>query len=599
MNNFAFSASNLKLPSKDLVILKEPASSTGTLSTLQNLEKELSFTYQFFVEKQQEEEPGKTNTEAEVQSMVLVPIHQDTSSVPPMTTLVIDLTTSQSGSPLPTQTATTLAAMQAPLRVHFNDLSAVDMTKILQQRMFEDKSYETHEDHKKLYDVLEKSLGRDYSDQLLSDLEEARKKKRKRRTSGSAQQQGSEALCSSKSAASTSQSMAWTTSDSRYKSAGISKTQELTPIDSLIQDDSIPDKQVHFSDDEDSENDHLQKTYSRKDWWKPLPEEERSATPKPAWTIPCFTTGDMTNFLNWYCRQVNKTALTPANIKGQAYEVLKSFYPDVIHLYPLGHVTIKTQFFFNKDLEYLRYGSKGSSPILSISKMKAASYPNFGLELLVPEQISSILTDMLLCHVKKKSNQTCGFLMSSELKPTQDMGMTTLAKLSFGELFSKNIRLPKKISITYFQLDIESYQTQLNLTKPRWDATCYEFKHDYTTIESPQAVVFPVNNNERKIMRFNEIYKFSDDTLTRILEALAYRVKEFKIRWLNTVGFNPLVHSFHALSTLRGFGLRMASAAVKPCQGDSLEVYLITGEKCEHAGPKVTTSHGGNTSQQE
>nr|GFC39943.1 hypothetical protein [Tanacetum cinerariifolium] len=46
-------------------------------------------------------------------------------------------------------------------------------------------------------------------------------------------------------------------------------------------------------------------------------------------------------------------------------------------------------------------------------------------------------------------------------------------------------------------------------------------------------VVFPVNKTERNIMRFNEIYKFSDGTLTRILETLAYRVKEFKIKRLN------------------------------------------------------------------
>ncbi|GJV57249.1 hypothetical protein Tco_1458254, partial [Tanacetum coccineum] len=90
---------NLKLPTEDQVILEEPASSTGTLSSLQNLEKELIFTDQFFIEKPQEEEPEKTNAESEVQSMVMVPIHHDTSSVPPMTTLVIDLTTSQSDSP--------------------------------------------------------------------------------------------------------------------------------------------------------------------------------------------------------------------------------------------------------------------------------------------------------------------------------------------------------------------------------------------------------------------------------------------------------------------------------------------------------------------
>nr|GEV81543.1 retrovirus-related Pol polyprotein from transposon TNT 1-94 [Tanacetum cinerariifolium] len=43
-------------------------------------------------------------------------------------------------------------------------------------------------------------------------------------------------------------------------------------------------------------------------------------------------------------------------------------------------------------------------------------------------------------------------------------------------------------------------------------------------------------------------------------------------------GFNLLVHSFCALSTLRRFGLRTASTAAKPCQGDSSEFYLIIGK---------------------
>nr|GEV95005.1 hypothetical protein [Tanacetum cinerariifolium] len=100
------------------------------------------------------------------------------------------------------------------------------------------------------------------------------------------------------------------------------------------------------------------------------------------------------------------------------------------------------------------------------------------------------------------------------------------------KLWTRNLVIRQPVED--FQLSIESYQTQPNLTKPGWDATGYEFKHDYTTIESPRAVVFSVNNNKRKITRFNEIYKFSDDTLTRILEALDYRVKEFKIKRLNS-----------------------------------------------------------------
>ncbi|GKG21975.1 hypothetical protein Tco_0384570, partial [Tanacetum coccineum] len=67
-----------------------------------------------------------------------------------------------------------------------------------------------------------------------------------------------------------------------------------------------------------------------------------------------------------------------------------------------------------------------------------------------------------------------------------------------------------------FQLGIESYQTQLNLTKPRWEATGFEFKHDYTVIDSSRAVTFRDRYGVQMIMRFNEIHKFSDGTLQQI-----------------------------------------------------------------------------------
>ncbi|GJW66026.1 retrovirus-related pol polyprotein from transposon TNT 1-94 [Tanacetum coccineum] len=47
------------------------------------------------------------------------------------------------------------------------------------------------------------------------------------------------------------------------------------------------------------------------------------------------------------------------------------------------------------------------------------------------------------------------------------------------------------------------------------------------------------------------------------------------------MGFILLVRSIPALSTLGRSGLRTASVVVKPCQGDSSEVYLITGKRCE------------------
>nr|GFA47615.1 hypothetical protein [Tanacetum cinerariifolium] len=84
-----------------------------------------------------------------------------------------------------------------------------------------------------------------------------------------------------------------------------------------------------------------------------------------------------------------------------------------------------------------------------------------------------------------------------------------------------------------FRLGIESYQTQLNLTKPRWDTTGFEYKHDYIVIDSPRAVTFRNRYGVQMIMRFNEIHKFSDGTLQQIDEALDYRVNEFKINRMN------------------------------------------------------------------
>nr|GEZ97426.1 hypothetical protein [Tanacetum cinerariifolium] len=84
-----------------------------------------------------------------------------------------------------------------------------------------------------------------------------------------------------------------------------------------------------------------------------------------------------------------------------------------------------------------------------------------------------------------------------------------------------------------FQLGIESYQTQVNLTKPQWMATGFEYKHDYTIVESPRAVIFQDKYEVQMMMRFNEIHKFNDGTLQQIVEALDYRVKEFKINRMN------------------------------------------------------------------
>ncbi|GJY01893.1 hypothetical protein Tco_0360045 [Tanacetum coccineum] len=174
------------------------------------------------------------------------------------------------------------------------------------------------------------------------------------------------------------------------------------------------------SDDEDIGSRHVPKVNLNQDWFKPLSEDEILATPEPVWSIPSSSlpTDDIGVFIDWFCKKQGITELTLKHLEGFAYEVVKAFHPDVIHLQfqkeechklltnqvddrllrynvsrplllggPPGQVMIQTEFFFNRDLDYLRFGSKGDRLALSITKMKVAYYPDVGLEQMVPNQM--------------------------------------------------------------------------------------------------------------------------------------------------------------------------------------------------------------------
>nr|GFA14423.1 hypothetical protein [Tanacetum cinerariifolium] len=81
---------NLKLTVEEHVLLEDPASSSGTLSSLQHLSKDISFGDLFFSDKPSKADNDKATAETEVESMVSMTIQQDMSSIPPMTSPIID-----------------------------------------------------------------------------------------------------------------------------------------------------------------------------------------------------------------------------------------------------------------------------------------------------------------------------------------------------------------------------------------------------------------------------------------------------------------------------------------------------------------------------
>ncbi|GKC58475.1 hypothetical protein Tco_1086073 [Tanacetum coccineum] len=145
---------SLKFLADEHVILEEPLSSSGTLSSMKNMDDAYIIRDQFINDKATEDELKKPNVESEVVSIVTVPIYQAYSSVPPMSTLVIDLSPPKP-APSTTQTpvfiATTSTTTTRPLPPQPQQQSTTDSvlaTRVtaLEQKFaaFEQKSKTLH-----------------------------------------------------------------------------------------------------------------------------------------------------------------------------------------------------------------------------------------------------------------------------------------------------------------------------------------------------------------------------------------------------------------------------------------------------------------------
>ncbi|GJR02065.1 hypothetical protein Tco_0525049 [Tanacetum coccineum] len=112
---------SLKFQTNEHVLLEDPLSSTETLSLMKNLEDAYAIGDQFINDKSTDDEPGKLNVEAEVVSMVTVPIYQASSLVPLLSTPVIDLSppkpaSSTTQTPIFTAITTTTTPLPPPLQ---------------------------------------------------------------------------------------------------------------------------------------------------------------------------------------------------------------------------------------------------------------------------------------------------------------------------------------------------------------------------------------------------------------------------------------------------------------------------------------------------
>ncbi|GJZ38663.1 hypothetical protein Tco_0585226 [Tanacetum coccineum] len=290
-------------------------------------------------------------------------------------------------------------------------------------------------------------------------------------------------------------------------------------------------------------------------------------------------TYDIGSFIQWFCRQTRKKKLCKADLEGPAFNLVDLVNPEgyqILHnIYeplPLGGPPGQL-----KAARYLDFGLEELVPSLWVESerdydisaaygithwwfSRKQFYINKHSEPSDREAVRSQMRILSVIRVKTFEKYGYNYLREIILRRADykeykisEKDFKNLHPNDFEDLYLLNIQdklnhmsksdkihlhtavnmwiknLVIKNRVGDLQLRIESYQTKLNLERPNWDATDYFFKEDYTIVPKPRAVIYRDRNDQRKLMRLNEIHKFSDGTLTRVMEKLDHMVKDFHL----------------------------------------------------------------------
>ncbi|GJV54120.1 hypothetical protein Tco_1449861 [Tanacetum coccineum] len=163
---------------------------------------------------------------------------------------------------------------------------------------------------------------------------------------------------------------------------------------------------------------------------------------------------------------------------------------------------VSVDYFFNNDLKYLQGGISTMTYTTSITKTKATQYDPPGIEDMegdFPRLRINDIEDMLILIVQNRLTNLLG----------NDVSIFAIAL----GMFTRSMVIQKRVED--LQLGVESYQKKINVTKPETTRPSLRKKDPYTPYQDPQGFIYVDTQGRNRLMR-DELYKFSDDTLTRL-----------------------------------------------------------------------------------
>nr|GFA16236.1 hypothetical protein [Tanacetum cinerariifolium] len=203
-----------------------------------------------------------------------------------------------------------------------------------------------------------------------------------------------------------------------------------------------------------------------------------------------------------------------------------------------GHRVISFDHFVNNDLEYLRGGAYSRKYTTSVTKTKAANYGHIKwIKDLVPRTMCSqepVSYDKHalwgISHWGCKCQQFYGFAVNRK---------------SARDVYSKR----RIIAVTKLQINVykkhrhqkacgrpstrcRKLPKNLNLIKPDTYRSDLKRKKGYTAYSNPRGFIHQNKDKQNRLMRIDELHKFSDGTLNDVRTALYDRLKVIQMKYL-------------------------------------------------------------------
>nr|GEV90251.1 hypothetical protein [Tanacetum cinerariifolium] len=97
-------------------------------------------------------------------------------------------------------------------------------------------------------------------------------------------------------------------------------------------------------------------------------------------------------------------------------------------------------------------------------------------------------------------------------------------------MFTRSIVIQRRVED--LQLGVKSYQKRLNLTKPDMYRSDLKQREAYTAYSNPRGFIYQNKDKKNRLMRIDELHKFSNGTLNDVRTALDDRLKWIRVLYL-------------------------------------------------------------------